>query len=63
MGRAGWLSQKVFHWKLVEHDVANECPVRGPDGRCREVAKGQVGELLGKIRDNNALSQFRGCVR
>ena len=45
MGRAGFLLKKILAFKLVEHDVATETPVRGPDGFCREVSQTTGGSL------------------
>ena len=46
VGRSGWLLQKVVQWKLVKHDVAEEKPVRGPDGLCIEVCFVTLCEML-----------------
>jgi len=61
VGRVGTIQKKIVGWRLLEHDVATEMPVRDPKtGFCKEVALGQSGELVGVISDSNPASDFRG---
>ena len=61
VGRMGTLLKKMVGFRLLEHDVTTEMPVRDPrTGFCREVSVGQSGELVGVISDSNPASDFRG---
>jgi acyl-CoA synthetase (AMP-forming)/AMP-acid ligase II len=43
---SGWLPRG---WKTIRWDTGQEAPLRGSDGSCESVGKGQVGLLLFKI--------------
>ena len=61
VGRMGALLKKMVGFRLLEHDVTTEMPVRDPrTGFCREVSVGQSGELVGLISDSIDASDFRG---
>lgn len=47
----GWVKSR-FPIRIVDFDVESEQVVRRPDGLCREVGVGEVGELLGEILDD-----------
>ncbi|MBI2718377.1 MAG: long-chain-acyl-CoA synthetase [Rhizobiales bacterium] len=50
-----------FPVALIAFDVERSEPARGPDGRCRRVATGEVGEAIGRIGDGAAASgRFEG---
>ena len=44
---------------LVAHDVETGAPLRGADGFCRPCARGETGELLGRLSDK-AEHRFEG---
>ncbi len=46
-----WIKSR-FPMRVVVFDVEGEQIVRGPDGLCREVPDGEVGELIGEILDD-----------
>jgi len=60
VGRQGWLLRKIMGTKIVEFDVVEEQPVRGPAGFCVECNVDEAGELLFPIKDNIPSSQFVG---
>jgi fatty-acyl-CoA synthase len=47
----GWIKSR-FPMRIVAFDVDRGEVVRGPDGFCREVPDGEVGELIGEIVDD-----------
>lgn len=51
VGRVPSYVKSIFPVKLVRFDVAEERPVRGPDGFCIECKIGEAGEALGGISD------------
>ncbi len=48
-----WIRSR-FPIRIVGFDVESEQVVRGPDGLCRDVPNGEVGELIGEIIDDPA---------
>ncbi|MDP3490730.1 MAG: long-chain-acyl-CoA synthetase [Phenylobacterium sp.] len=61
IGRVPRYLRKRFNFRLVQFDVENEIPVRGPDGFCVECGPGQIGECLGRIT-GDARAEFTGYV-
>jgi acyl-CoA synthetase (AMP-forming)/AMP-acid ligase II len=45
-------------YAIVEYDVANDEPVRGPDGRMRRVEKGGVGLLLAEVSERYSFDGY-----
>lgn len=54
-----YLEKQFGDVRIVKFDVAEEQPVRGPDGFCIKAEIGEPGELLGKI-DVTGPSDFSG---
>jgi fatty-acyl-CoA synthase len=46
-----WLAHKFENVRIVAFDPETETVKRGDDGRCIEVAHGEVGEMIGRIGD------------
>ena len=59
VGRVPRYLRRRYLFALVEFDVERQEPVRDPDGFCREVPTGEVGECLGAIYDRPR-SRFEG---
>ncbi|RAK58090.1 long-chain-acyl-CoA synthetase [Phenylobacterium deserti] len=55
-----WLRNR-FNIRVIQFDVENEKPIRGPNGFCIECGPGQVGECIGKI-GGEARAEFSGYV-
>lgn len=52
IGRVPWFVKGKVNIRLVQFDFDTETPLRGPDGRCRLAAVGEVGEAIGMIGDD-----------
>jgi fatty-acyl-CoA synthase len=59
VGRVPGYMRGLFPTRLVRFDIAQQKPVRGPDGFCVECAPGEVGEAIGAISDRPGRS-FEG---
>lgn len=59
IGRVPSYLKKQINIRLVQFDVETELPVRGPDGLCRPVRIGEVGEAIGLI-GNDIRHDFSG---
>lgn len=60
VGRYGTIMMKALGVKIVKFDVAEEAPVRGPDGFCIPCKPGEPGEMLGLIKPDDPTTQFQG---
>lgn len=61
VGRAPRWLRKRFNVRIIQFDVENEKPIRGPNGFCIEAGPGQVGECIGQIR-SDVRAQYTGYV-
>ncbi|MEH6678023.1 long-chain-acyl-CoA synthetase [Phenylobacterium sp.] len=61
IGRVPRYLRKRFNFRLVQFDVENEAPIRGPDGFCIECGPGQIGECVGRI-GGDARAEYTGYV-
>jgi fatty-acyl-CoA synthase len=52
IGRVPHYLRKSFEVKLVAFDIDAEAPRRGPDGFCIEAPIGEIGEAIGRIKDD-----------
>lgn len=59
IGRVPSYLKKQINIRLVQFDVDTEQPIRGPDGLCRLVRVGDVGEAIGEIA-NDIRHDFSG---
>jgi fatty-acyl-CoA synthase len=59
IGRVPSYLKSQINIRLVQFDVDTEQPVRGPDGLCRPVKVGEVGEAIGEI-GNDIRHDFSG---
>ena len=59
IGRVPSFLKSQINIRLVQFDVDTEQPVRGPDGLCRPVRVGEVGEAIGLI-GNDIRHDFSG---
>ncbi|MBN9466718.1 long-chain-acyl-CoA synthetase [Brevundimonas sp.] len=59
IGRVPGYLKSQINIRLVQFDVETEQPVRGPDGLCRPVRVGEVGEAIGLI-GNDIRHDFSG---
>jgi fatty-acyl-CoA synthase len=60
IGRVPSYLRSRFNTRLVRFDVEAGVPVRGPDGRCRQTAVGEVGECIGQIQATDARADYPG---
>ncbi|XP_071486139.1 long-chain fatty acid transport protein 2-like [Diadema antillarum] len=64
VGRYSWLAEKLAgNCVIVECDFATAQPVRGADGRCIPVPRGEVGLLLFKQDKLNKFLGYRGAAK
>ncbi|MDZ4317566.1 MAG: long-chain-acyl-CoA synthetase [Phenylobacterium sp.] len=61
IGRIPSYLRRRMGFKLVQFDVENEVPVRGPDGFCIACGVGQIGECIGRI-SNDPRTEFTGYL-
>lgn len=61
IGRVPSYLRRRMGFKLVQFDVENEVPVRGPDGFCITCGTGQIGECIGRI-SNDPRTEFTGYL-
>lgn len=61
IGRIPSYLRRRLGFKLVQFDVENEVPVRGPDGFCITCGTGQIGECIGRI-SNDPRTEFTGYL-
>ncbi|MBD3835179.1 long-chain-acyl-CoA synthetase [Brevundimonas sp.] len=59
IGRVPSYLKSQINIRLIQFDVETEEPVRGPDGLCRPVRVGDVGEAIGEI-GNDIRHDFSG---
>lgn len=59
IGRVPSYLKSQINIRLIQFDVESEQPVRGPDGLCRGVRVGEVGEAIGEI-GNDIRHDFSG---
>lgn len=59
IGRVPSYLKKQINIRLVQFDMDTEQPIRGPDGLCRLVRVGDVGEAIGEI-GNDIRHDFSG---
>lgn len=52
IGRAPWFLKSQINIRLVAFDMETQEPWRGPDGRGRLAARGEIGEAVGLIGDD-----------
>lgn len=60
VGRAPRFLKKRFNFRLARFDTETEEVVRGANGRLQEARLGEVGEMLGEIRTDDARANFAG---
>ena len=61
VGRIPKLLEKQFeNTRFVKFDIAEEEPVRGPDGFCIDTDPDEAGEVLGLMNHPNARGSFEG---
>ena len=60
VGRVPKYLRKRFNFRLVKFDTETETVFRGPGGRAVEARPGEVGEMLGEIRADDARANFAG---
>eukprot|EP00057_Strongylocentrotus_purpuratus_P031308 XP_784241.2 PREDICTED: very long-chain acyl-CoA synthetase [Strongylocentrotus purpuratus] len=61
VGRYSWLAEKLAgNCVVVECDFATAQPVRGPDGKCKPVPRGETGLMLFKLDNFNKFLGYRG---
>ncbi|XP_038623569.1 very long-chain acyl-CoA synthetase [Tachyglossus aculeatus] len=59
VGRMNFLHKKALSYELIKYDVEKDEPVRGANGFCIKVPKGEVGLLICRI---SQLTPFSGYV-
>jgi fatty-acyl-CoA synthase len=60
VGRVPHYLKKKFPVALVKFDVEAEQPVRNAEGLCIESAVGEIGEAIGRIKNDDARSSYTG---
>ena len=60
VGRVPRYLRKRFNFRLARFDTESGEVVRGTNGRAQEARAGEVGEMLGEIRQDDARSNFAG---
>ncbi|XP_062922383.1 long-chain fatty acid transport protein 2-like isoform X2 [Mobula hypostoma] len=60
VGRINFLLKWFYGFHLVKYDAVREAPVRDANGRCIEVATGEVGLLISKITPRNPFTGYVG---
>jgi fatty-acyl-CoA synthase len=60
VGRVPRYLRKRFNFRLARFDTEAGEIVRGANGRAQEAKPGEVGEMLGEIRQDDARSNFAG---
>jgi fatty-acyl-CoA synthase len=60
VGRVPWYARNIQKIRLVRYDLQKGMPLRGAEGLCRETAKGEIGEAVGRIDPNDPRSRFDG---
>jgi len=54
-----WMQKPFSHVAFVKPDMETEQPMRGADGFCVRAGAGEIGEVLGRIGDDNR-TRFEG---
>ena len=60
VGRAPNYLKSKFNCDIIKYDVETGSNVRGADGFCIRTDNGEVGELIGEIRNDDARFRFEG---
>ncbi|MEJ0058756.1 MAG: long-chain-acyl-CoA synthetase [Terricaulis sp.] len=60
VGRVPHYLKKKFPVALAKFDVEAEQPVRNAEGLCIECAVGEIGEAIGRIKNDDARSSYTG---
>jgi fatty-acyl-CoA synthase len=60
VGRAPNYLKSKFNCDIIKYDVETGSNVRGADGFCIRTDNGEVGELIGEIRSDDARFRFEG---
>ncbi|XP_063955954.1 long-chain fatty acid transport protein 2-like [Lytechinus pictus] len=61
VGRYSWLAEKLAgNCVVVECDFATAQPIRGSDGKCKPVSRGETGLMLFKLDNFNKFLGYRG---
>jgi fatty-acyl-CoA synthase len=60
VGRVPHYLKKQFPVALAKFDVEAEQPVRNAEGLCIECAVGEIGEAIGRIKNDDARSSYTG---
>ncbi|XP_025246264.1 very long-chain acyl-CoA synthetase isoform X2 [Theropithecus gelada] len=61
VGRVNYLQKKIITYDLIKYDVEKDEPVRGGNGYCIRVPKGEVGLLVCKITQLTPFSGYAGA--
>ncbi|XP_021796244.2 very long-chain acyl-CoA synthetase-like isoform X2 [Papio anubis] len=61
VGRVNYLQKKIITYDLIKYDVEKDEPVRGENGYCIRVPKGEVGLLVCKITQLTPFSGYAGA--
>lgn len=60
IGRVPNYLKSIFNCDVIRYDVETAMNVRGSDGFCIRTDDGEVGEVIGEIRSDNARFRFDG---
>ena len=60
VGRVPDYLKSRFNIDIIRYDVETNANIRGSDGFCIRTDPGEVGELIGEIRDDQARFRFEG---